>query len=368
VGPWRLLSAGFVTAGCSLAATHGGAAPTPTQQTRAHAAAPRAASPPLSKVLGQRIMVGLPGTVASKALLAQVRSGQVGAVILFSYNIASRSQVRALTSSLQSAAKAGGNPPLLIAVDQEGGEVRRFAGGPPYLDPPQMAATGNVSTARLQGVTTGRYLAGVGVNMDLAPVADVPTTRNAFIWQQNRAFSFNPTTVARFSTAFALGLQSAGVAATAKHFPGLGSATLDTDYGFVVLRPSAAQRAAALTPYRTLIPSGVDVVMVSIAAYPAYDPSRAPAALSSRIIGGVLRGQLHFRGVTITDALNGPTGHNEITAGVLAARAGADMLLFIDSAPGELAALTKAVHSGQISTSAALASYQRIVTLKRHLG
>jgi len=313
-------------------------------------------------------MVGLPGTVASRTLLAEVRGGQVGAVILFSANIASRSQVKALIGSLQAAAKAGRNPPLLIAVDQEGGEVKRFAGGPPYLGPPQMAATGKVSSARTQGVLTGRYLAGLGVNMDLAPVADVPTTPNAFIWQEHRAFSFNPATVAGFSTAFAQGLQSAGVAATAKHFPGLGTATLNTDYGFAVLHPSAAQRAAALTPYRSLIPSGVDAVLVALAAFPAYDPSGVPAALSSRIIGGLLRGQLHFAGVTITDGLGAPTGHDEITAGVLAARAGADILLYTDGAVGELSALTRAVHSGRISMSSALAAYQRIVALKRRVG
>ena len=351
---------------CGGTATHHTA---PTSAPRVtHVVAERRAvapPPPLGRLLGQRIMVGFPGTVASPALLAQVRRGQVGAVILFSGNIASRAQVRALTSSLQRAARAGGNPPLLIAVDQEGGQVRRFAAGPPYLAPPQM---GSVATARTQGQLTGRYLAAVGVNMDLAPVADVPSSPNAFIWQQGRAFSFSPATVASESTAFALGLQSAGVAATAKHFPGLGTATLDTDYGFVVLHPSRAQRAAALTPYRSLIPRGVDAVLVAVAAYPAYDPSGVPAALSSRVIGGVLRGQLHFGGVTITDALNAPTGHNEVTAGVLAARAGADILLFIDNARGELSALTAAVHSGRISMRSALASYQRILALKRRVG
>jgi beta-N-acetylhexosaminidase len=111
----------------------------------------------------------------------------------------------------------------------------------------------------------------------------------------------------------------------------------------------------------------VDAVMVAVAAYPAYDPSGVPAALSSRIIGGLLRRQLHFGGVTITDALSAPTGHDEITAGMLAARAGADILLFTDSAPGELSALTAAVHSGKISMSSARASYQRIVALKHRV-
>jgi beta-N-acetylhexosaminidase len=320
-----------------------------------------------AKLLGQRIMVGFSGTTAPPALLRRVRAGQVGAVILFGANIASDRQVRGLTSALQSAARSGGNPPLLIATDQEGGQVKRFPGGPPSLSPPQMAATGSPHSAYLQGKMTGAYLKSRGVNMDLAPVADVPTSSGSFIWRQGRAFSFTSSTVAKYATAFALGLQSAGVAATAKHFPGLGSAAVSTDLQRDELHPSAAQRAAALKPYESLIPRGLDAVMVTTAGFPAYDPSGAPAALSSRIVGGVLRRQLGFGGLVITDALNAPTGHSEIIAGTLAARAGADMLLYADSATGELGALESALKAGRISRTAAVASYERIVALKQKL-
>lgn len=321
-----------------------------------------------AKLLGQRIMVGFRGTSAPAALLARIRGGQIGAAILFRYNIVSQRQVRALTSALQGAARAGGNPPLLIAVDQEGGRVKRFPNGPPSLSLPQIVASGSTKVALRQGQLTGSYLKSRGVNMDLAPVVDVPTFRRAFIWREGRAFSFSASVVAKYATAFALGVQSAGVAATAKHFPGDGSAAVDTDFKLDELRPTAAQRAAALKPYQSLIPRGLDAVMVTTAGFPAYDPTGTPAALSSPIIGGLLRGWLGFAGVTITDALAAPTGHNEIAAGVLAARAGADILLYTDAATGELGALEAALKAGRIGRTQAAASYQRIVALKQRVG
>jgi beta-N-acetylhexosaminidase len=317
------------------------------------------------RLLGQRIMVGFDGVSAPPSVLRAVRRGHIGSVILFAANIGTGSELRALTGSLQTAARQGGNPPLLISVDQEGGEVKRLTNGPPDLSPPEIARTGKTSVSSREGGATGRYLKGLGINWDLAPVADVPTFSRAFIWTQGRAFSFDPSVVSRFAGAFAFGLQEAGVAASAKHFPGLGSAPIDTDNKLAELHPSRRQRDQALEPYRAMIPHGLDSVMVTVAGFPAYDSSGAPAALSSPIIRGLLRGKLGFQGVAITDALGTPTGHDETTAGVLAARAGADVLLFTDSAPGELSALERALHRGQITRGSAEASYRRILALKR---
>jgi beta-N-acetylhexosaminidase len=214
---------------------------------------------------------------------------------------------------------------------------------------------------------TGTYLRSRGVNMDLAPVVDVPTFSGAFIWRQDRAFSFSAQTVSRYAGAFARGLQSSRVAATAKHFPGLGSAAIDTDTQLDELRPTKAQRAAALKPYQALISGGLDAVMVTTAGFPAYERGGTPAALSRRITSGLLRDRLGFRGVSITDTLAAPTGHNEIAAGVLAARAGADLLLFTDSALGELGALESALRSGRLSRAQAVASYGRIIALKQRV-
>jgi beta-N-acetylhexosaminidase len=319
-----------------------------------------------AKLLGQRIMVALPGATASSEVLRQVRAGEVGGVILFARNISSDRQVRAVTAALQSAARGGGNPPLLIATDQEGGQVKRFANGP-FLSPPQIAASGSTKFAFNVGWRTGRYLRSRGVNLELAPVVDVPTSSSAFIWQQGRAFSFNASAVAKYAASFALGVQAAGVAATAKHFPGVGSATVDTDFRLQQLRPSVAQRQAALRPYQKMIPRGLDAVMVATSGFPAYDRTGTSAALSSPIIAGLLRGRLGFTGVVITDALNSPTGHDEIAGGVLAARAGADIVLYVDDAPGELPALESALAHGRVTRVQAVASYLRIVALKRRL-
>jgi beta-N-acetylhexosaminidase len=320
-----------------------------------------------SKLLGQRIMVGMRGTAPDRALLGAVQRGEVGSVILFASNIVDRPQVTALTASLQRSAREGGNPPLLIAIDQEGGAIRRFVNGPPFSSPPQLGQRGSAAVAFRQGAITGQYLRARGINMDLAPVLDVPTSPNAFIWQEGRAFSFSARTVATVASAFALGVQSARVAATGKHFPGVGSAPVDTDNRRQELTPSAVQRGLALEPYESLIPRGLDAVMLATAGFPGYDRSGRSAALSGPIINGLLRGRLKFAGVTITDSIDSPTGYNQITAGDVAAAAGADILLFTDSAPGELRTLLSALHGGRISRSQAVASYQRILALKRRV-
>lgn len=357
-----LTSSGRRSSQPPVARVSGAAAPRPHH--RSPAPVPRS----LTKLLGQRIMVGMSGSSPPGWLLRAVRRGRVGSVILFAANIVSRHQTLAVTGALQRAARAGGNPKLLIAVDQEGGQVKRIPSGPPTLSPPQMAATNNVAVAARQGRATGRFLKRWGINMDLAPVSDVPTFPGAFIWNQGRAFSLHADTVAAFATAFVLGLQSAGVAATGKHFPGLGSAAVDTDFKLQELTPTAAQRAAALKPYERMIPRGLDAVLVAIAGFPAHDPSGAPAALSRPIIQDLLRGKLNFDGVTLTDGLGAPTGHSERAAGVLAASAGSDILLYTDSAPGELSALKRALRSGRLSIANADSSYRRILALKRKLG
>jgi beta-N-acetylhexosaminidase len=317
-------------------------------------------------------MVGVSGTRPDAALLRSIREGEVGAIALYAYNIVNRRQVTALTRALQRAAREGGNPPLLIAVDQEGGEVKRFPAGPPFLAPPDIVATGRTRLAFREGRATGRYLKARGINMDFAPVLDAPTYELSFIWREDRGFSSSAgdwigNQVARYATAFALGLQSAHVAATAKHFPGEGLAAVDTDQQLDELRPSRLERRQALKPYKALIPRGLEAIMLATAGFPPYDRSGAPATLSRPIIEGLLRGRLKFGGVAITDALGSPIGRNEVTAGVLAAEAGADILLYTDSAPGELSALESAIQRGRITQTQAIASYERIVALKRQV-
>jgi beta-N-acetylhexosaminidase len=320
----------------------------------------------VGKLLGQRIMVSMAGTTPDATLLNGVRLGTSGGVIIYGPNIVSGSQLTATIRALQRAAEEGGNPPLLIAIDQEGGGVKRLP-GPPSLSPSQMVETGSVSVARAQGIATGRYLRGFGINLNIAPIVDVPTSTSSFLYLENRTFSFNANSVARYGTAFALGQQSQRVAAAAGLFPGLGSATVDTDTEpDEALYPTAAQRAAALKPYEMLIPRGLDAIMVGNAVFPAYDPKRRIADLSGPVIDGMLRDKLKFQGVVITDAMV-RTGMNPITSGVLAAEAGADIILYNTDGSGVLPALESAYRSGRLRRANAVASYERIVALKEQV-
>jgi beta-N-acetylhexosaminidase len=322
---------------------------------------------PDSRLVGQLVMSPVIGTTPDAALLARVRAGEVGGVILFGANIASRAGLRALTAELQHAAAAGGNPPLLVAVDQEGGSVRRLPDAPPVLSAPELGL-GSVAAVRLAGEETGRALRAAGVDVDLAPVADVPRSARSFML--GRAFGRDPARVAVLAAAFVSGLQGAHVAATAKHFPGLGTAVANTDLHRVTIRAPRADLLARLAPFRAAIEQGVDLVMVSNAAYTALDPSGLPAALSPRIVDGLLRAKLGFTGVVITDTLAAPGPAAYPDAPVRTVEAGGDVLLFTTSeaeAARGYEAVLAAVRSGRISRARLEASYRRIVALKDRL-
>jgi beta-N-acetylhexosaminidase len=308
----------------------------------------------LERAVGRKILTGMDGTFPSRSLRRRVRRGHVGGVILFGANVGP-GLGRAI-AALQRAARAGGNPPLLIAVDQEGGPVRRFRSLPPALPPGQMSA----ASAGAQGAATGRALARAGVNTDLAPVADVD--HGSFLG--SRSFGADRRRVARAACAFAAGLQAAGVNATLKHFPGLGRARSNTDLGAVTVAAPAAALRADLAPYRRCAPQ-VRLVMVSNATYPALDPS-GPAVFSRRIVVDLLRRELGFAGVTVSDTLGAP-GVESAGAAVRATRAGVDVLLY----PGERAAarayhrVLRAARAGRLSRAAIMASAARIDALAR---
>jgi beta-N-acetylhexosaminidase len=306
-------------------------------------------------------MTGIDGALPSPALLARVRAGQVGGVILFGRNTAHVAQTIA---ELQDAAKAGGNPPLLVAVDQEGGAVQRLP-GPPDVSP---ASMGTADNARAEGEAAGAYLRRLGIDVDLAPVLDTPYGPAS--WLGTRAFSRDPRVNASLGPAFVAGLQSAGVAATAKHFPGLGTARSTTDTSDVVLAASKQSLEARLLPFRAAIDGGVDLVMVSNAGYTALDPTGAPAVLSRPIVAGLLRGQLGFRGVVISDALEAPGPSSRPASPLTASAIGVDVLLYVHEATSQAAysKLLAGAQAGFVPRSALLASWRRIQALKLRLG
>jgi beta-N-acetylhexosaminidase len=372
----------ILIAGCSTSSAVGAATPPnppttkPTVAPAASAAASRkpivSANPTLAQMIGQKLVVRMDGVTPSAALLGRIRRGEVGGVILFGANITTEKALRALTATLRGAATAGGQRPLLIAVDQEGGPIKRIPWAPPTISPPEMGRNGTASVARSQGASTGTALHGLGINVDFAPVADVPGSTSSFMYKADRTFSFDAATTASLANAFASGLTSQGVLPTMKHFPGLGFATKDTDANVVTIGASKAALAPGLTPYRTAIGHDIPLIMLSNATYTVYDTANA-AGWSHAIAVTLLRDDLGFTGVTITDSLDGTAharGVSTASLAVRAANAGTDMLLVTGSeasTSGVYATLLDNAQRGLISKAALRASYDRIAALKSGL-
>jgi beta-N-acetylhexosaminidase len=307
----------------------------------------------LARDVGAKIMTAMTGTYPDAGLLSRVSRGEVGGVILFGANISSR--LSAAVAALQQAAQAGGNPPLLISTDQEGGPVKRLASAPPTAAPAQMSA----ASAGGQGLATGLALRALGINLDLAPVADVAQPAN---FLGARSFSSDPSRAAAAACQFAGGLRAGGVNATFKHFPGLGRASANTDTAAVSIGTPAKVLLADLKPYASCRPP---LVMLSNATYPAFDAA-TPAVFSRHIISDLLRGQFGFSGVTISDTLSAP-GVAGPTAAIRAAAAGVDILLYTDQQISARAYtnLLAAARAGQLSSAELNASAQRIHALAR---
>ncbi len=324
----------------------------------------------LQRLVGQRLMVAMDGPTPSPSLLARIGGGEVGGVILFGRNLTTKSALVELTSRLHHAATTAGQPRLLIAVDQEGGAIKRIPWAPPTLSPPQMGALASTSIARAQGLATGQALKALGIDMDLAPVADVPASTASFLERQHRTWSSSATRTASLAVAFAQGLRAGGVIPVLKHFPGLGYATLDTDLHMVSIRASRTALAPGLLPYRMAIAAGLPVVMLSNATYTAWD-AHAAAGWSPAINTTLLRGQLGFRGVTMTDSLDGTAASRGLTTSHLAERAvtaGTDLILLTGSeasSRGAFAALLADAESGKLPLAALEASASRILALKK---
>ncbi|MDX6615100.1 MAG: beta-N-acetylhexosaminidase [Solirubrobacterales bacterium] len=320
-----------------------------------------------AQLAGQRVVCGFAGHRVPATVSQRIGRGELAGVILFSNNAGKRPQVRRLTASLQAIARpAALRQPLLIAADQEGGQVRRLP-GPPTASAESMAARGAAYVER-QGRRTGRSMAALGVNVDLAPVLDV-ARRKGFIADQQRAFGATPPDVAQFGVGFARGLQAAGVAATAKHFPGLGSTAANTDLRPVIINLSRAKLLRIdEAPYPSFIAAGGKLVMVSSARYSALDPI-LPASQSRKVVTDELRGRLGFAGVTITDALDTPgveklAGTTKTATRVAAA--GTDLLLYssCSTAAEAAAALASALAAGTLPRAEFEASVERVLGLR----
>ena len=258
----------------------------------------------------------------SPRFLTRIRNGKMGGVVLLRNGWLTRGRAIAVTAELQRAACTRGEP-LLIAVDQEGGMVRRLPWAPPTEAPAYMSSP---SAARAQAAGTASALESVGIDVDFAPVVDTPSSPRSFLG--SRAFSRSRSWNARLARAFVTGLQTGGIAGTAKHFPGLGLASGNTDHGRIVIGAAPWKLRQGLLPFKSAIAAGVKLVMVSTALYPKLDPAAKPAAFSSAIINGVLRRELGFKGVTVTDSLTAPAADRIPHTATRAMLAGSDLLIF----------------------------------------
>jgi beta-N-acetylhexosaminidase len=332
--------------------------------------APAPAPPTLTvpQLVGQHMVFAYDGLVAPQALRRRIARGEAAGVILFARNVRSAEQVRGVVRGLQAIRRPPGlRAPLLVMADQEGGPVRRIPGGP-------VRAAADVATARqarADGRAAARTLRAAGVNMDLAPVADVARSGSALA-RERRVYGASPARVASLAAAFARGLHAGNVRATAKHYPGFGAAGVNTDNAPVRIGATLGiLRAVDEPPFAALIAGGVDAVMASTAIYPALDGR--PAAFSGRWIGGELRGRLRFGGVVVADDLATPAvdaygslGHRA----VLAVGTGVDLPLFAGGyASGALAAegLLAAARRGELGEAALRAGAQRVLELRQRL-
>ena len=266
----------------------------------------------------------------SRHFLTRIRNGKMGGVLLLGNGWLTRHTAATVTAELQQAACTRGEP-LLIAVDQEGGMVRRLAWAPPTEAPAYMSSP---SVAHYQAAGAAAALRSVGIDIDFAPVVDTPGSAGNFLG--SRAFSHSRTWNGRMARAFVGGLQANGVAATAKHFPGLGLASGNTDHGRIVIRAAAWKLHQGLLPFQSAVRAGTKLVMLSTAVYPKLDGSKRPAAVSSTIINGLLRNRLGFEGVTVTDSLTAPAAVRIPHTATRAMLAGSDLLIFGAESASEL--------------------------------
>ncbi len=325
----------------------------------------------LVRRVGQRFMVGFEGLAASSDVKALIRDFGVAHVILFARNVEGPEQVAELVRELQSTARdAGHERPLVVAVDQEGGRVARLR--EPWTVWPSARAvgqTGSEKTARAMGAALAEELSACGIALNFAPCVDVDTNpKNPVIG--DRSLGDDPGLVGRLGAAMIQGLQDGGVAACAKHFPGHGDTDVDSHLDLPVLdHPRSRLDEVELPPFRAAIEAGVATVITSHVLFRELDEN-LPASLSTPLTRGLLRDEMGFDGVVVTDDLEMKAVAKRWTPAeiaVLAAKAGADVLAFCRNHDGQVAALEgliRAVEAEEIPFKEMEAAEMRVKRLQ----
>lgn len=331
------------------------------------------------QLAGQHIIYSYSGLTPPSGLLTRICEGQVAGVIFFGQNISSPTQIAGVIRQLNQADACPGNPvhePLILETDQEGGLVRRLPGAPVLSEKQIGESSDPAAAASSAGTGAGDNLLSVGMNTNAAPVVDFYRQAGDFYDQFQRSYSMSPSTAGTLGADFITAQQATGVAATAKHFPGLASATAsqNTDVEPVTLWDHLDRiRTLDELPYQSAIAAGVKLVMLDWAVYPNIG-SRRPAGLSTKVIKGELRGRLGFTGVTETDAIGagalGAFGSTSSRA-VQAAAAGDDLILSAGQQLSEgtdaMAALVTAERDGTLNLADFEASAARIIALRSTL-
>jgi len=318
-------------------------------------------------LVGQMMAVGFHGLYPPDHVLEWLREGRVGTVILFGRNIDTPQQVAAMTRAIHEASPYG----VIISIDQEGGTVSRLRQG--FTEFPSAMALSSArdgeAWAEKVGAALATELRALGIGWDYAPVVDVLyNLDNPSL--STRSFGRDPEQVAVMASAFTKGIQSAGGAACAKHFPGLGNTAVDTHVDLPVLdTPLANVISHDLIPYRAVIGAGIASIMATHTIYSALDKDH-PATLSPVVAKRLLREELHYDGVISTDCLEMGAITRHYSAGesaVLAALAGMDAILFSHTRETQEAAydaLLDAVKSGRVPMEMVLAANRRMSALK----
>ncbi|HSH13257.1 MAG TPA: beta-N-acetylhexosaminidase, partial [Desulfurivibrionaceae bacterium] len=280
---------------------------------------------------GALLMIGLPGPELDDSTRELISARGVNNFILFRRNVVDPRQLRRLCADLDLACREHTGAPALIAIDQEGGSVTRLP--PPWSQFPDQRLLAEAADPETglgdYAATCAAELLAVGINFNFAPVLDVAPAGEGF-FMTRRSLGGEAATVARLGALVIRAMQGAGVAACGKHFPGLGSARLDPhQVGFAITKEAARLAAEDLPPFRAAIAAGVAALMTSHTVYPELDPEH-PATLSSRILTDLLRDELGYAGLVVTDDLEMGAIENQMPVAkgaLLAFQAGADLLL-----------------------------------------
>lgn len=330
--------------------------------------------------IGQMILIGFPGTTADPNVLKEIREGKVGTILIFEKNIPPKNSYQDLKKIIWTYQQAAPIP-LFIAIDQEGGRVNRLKekyGFPRSISAAKLGKYA-LDSVQFYAQTTAATLAGLGINVNFAPVVDLASNpTNPIIAKVERAYSANPDSVALFAQEVVNAHRKLGIISVLKHFPGHGSSKDDTHLGIADV--SKTWNRNELTPYQKLISSGqTDAVMTAHIVNRQLDDKALPGTLSHAIISGILRDQLKFNGVVFSDdmQMHAITKHYGFEEAIkLSILAGVDILTFSNNISGSQERTVEKVHqiirklveNGTIAESRIDASFKRIMALKKRIG